>query len=116
MVHVDKSEIQTIVQLIRPRASGVIASAHSRSVPFFASSGALILFPERCEPRSLRGPSGDLRPGYDRSFGSESTSEFVCLLRPRRGFSIGELYGASLQFGQPVSIALNCCASFWAHL
>jgi hypothetical protein len=37
MIHVEKPEIQTTVQLIRLRASGVITSAHSRSVPFFAS-------------------------------------------------------------------------------
>jgi hypothetical protein len=37
MIYVERSEIQTTVQLIRLRASGVITSAHSRSVPFFAS-------------------------------------------------------------------------------
>jgi hypothetical protein len=76
---------------------------------------ALILFPERCGPRFVRSSSGDLRSGYDRDFGSESSSEFVRLLRSWRGFSIGELYEVSLQFGQPASTALNCCASFWAH-
>jgi hypothetical protein len=37
MIHVEKSEIQTIIQVIRLRACGVITSTHSRSVPFFAS-------------------------------------------------------------------------------
>lgn len=47
MIHVEKSEIQTIAQLIRRRASGVITSTHSGERAFLCQPGALVLFPER---------------------------------------------------------------------
>jgi hypothetical protein len=37
MIRIEKCETQTIVHLIRPRVSGVVTSAYSRSEPFFSS-------------------------------------------------------------------------------
>src|ERR1700733_10513956 len=85
MIHVEKSEIQTIVQLIRRCASGVITQRIWE---------ACLSLPARCvgslsragRPRSVHSSSGDLRPEYDRGFGSESTSESVCLSRSLQSF------------------------------